>query len=123
MQHCWNYINGTRGYTIELSWNNDLEAFKYISDAAYADHLDRKSTKGYIYKLFKGLLDNITTNRKELLYHHNMIFLYLNIILSRIILLFLLILLILLILVFLLALIYALCRRGGWPGYLAVSFR
>lgn len=53
------YLFTTRFYAIEYSAPavNDSEVFICASDAAYGDHLDRKSSEGYICKLYGGPVD------------------------------------------------------------------
>jgi hypothetical protein len=49
------YLYGTKSLAIEFS--RDSEAFICASDAAFADNVDRKSTEGYLFKLFGGPID------------------------------------------------------------------
>ena len=53
------YLYTTRFYAIEYSAPNinDSEVFICASDAAYGDHFDRKSSEGYICKLYGGPVD------------------------------------------------------------------
>lgn len=61
-EHNIRYLHGTKNFAIqyfcpELDENMDLAPFICASDAAYADHADRKSSEGYICKLFGGPID------------------------------------------------------------------
>jgi hypothetical protein len=49
------YPYGTKSLAIEYSHGS--EAFLWASDAAFADNVDRKSTEGYLFKLFGGPID------------------------------------------------------------------
>jgi hypothetical protein len=49
------YLYGTKSLAIEYS--RDSEAFLCASDAAFADNVDRKSTEGFLFKLFGGPID------------------------------------------------------------------
>lgn len=40
-----------------IDYSGDEDSILYASDAAYADHDDRKSTEGFLFKLFGGLVD------------------------------------------------------------------
>lgn len=57
----WNisYLSGTRRYAIEYSGDSEdgFTPFLCASDAAYADHADRKSSEGYLVKLYNGPID------------------------------------------------------------------
>ena len=69
------YLNRTKSYAIEYSLPPDdltSDVFICASDAAYADNEDRKSTEGYLFKLFGGPVDwrsgkqkTITTSTTE----------------------------------------------------------
>jgi hypothetical protein len=49
------YLYGTKSLAIQYSGNED--SILYASDAAYADHDDRKSTEGFLFKLFGGAVE------------------------------------------------------------------
>jgi IS30 family transposase len=51
------YSYGTRYLAIEYSRQEEPEVFMCASDAAYGDNEDRKSTEGYLCKLFGGPID------------------------------------------------------------------
>jgi hypothetical protein len=52
------YLYGTRYLAIEYSGMTDLnKTFICASDASFADHKDRKSTEGYLCKLYGGPID------------------------------------------------------------------
>jgi hypothetical protein len=52
------YLYNTRFYAIEYGpILSDSLAFILASDASFADNSDRKSSEGYIAKLFNGLID------------------------------------------------------------------
>jgi hypothetical protein len=56
------YLYGTKSLAIEFS--RDADAFLCASDAAFADNADRKSTEGYLFKLFGGPIDWRATKQK-----------------------------------------------------------
>jgi Reverse transcriptase (RNA-dependent DNA polymerase) len=56
------YLYGTESLAIEFS--RDSEALLCASDAAFADNIDRKSTEGYLFKLFGGSIDWRSTKQK-----------------------------------------------------------
>ena len=59
------YLNGTRSYAIQYSDVIDEDTFAVSSDAAYADDLTtRRSTEGYLFKLFGGPIDWRSTKQK-----------------------------------------------------------
>ena len=49
------YLYGTKSLAIQYSGNED--SILYASDVAYADHDDRKSTEGFLFKLFGGAVE------------------------------------------------------------------
>ena len=53
------YLYGTRTLAIEYGPDRDQksEVFTCASDAAFADNQDRKSSDGYLFKLFGGPVD------------------------------------------------------------------
>lgn len=52
------YLHATRYLAIEYSGlTNQNETFMCASDASFADHKDRKSTEGYLCKLYGGPID------------------------------------------------------------------
>jgi hypothetical protein len=52
------YLYDTRFYAIEYGpISSDALAFILASDASFADNSDRKSSEGYIAKLFNGPID------------------------------------------------------------------
>ena len=54
--HCLAYLDTTSVLGIVYYYNNLVAAkvFECSSDAAFADNLDRKSSHGYLFKLFGG---------------------------------------------------------------------
>jgi hypothetical protein len=58
VNHAISYLYGTKYLAIEYSgqYTRDL-IFICASDASFADSLQRKSSEGYICKLFNGLID------------------------------------------------------------------
>ena len=58
------YLYGTRSLAIEYS--RDSEAFLCASDAAFADNVDRKSTEGFLFKLFGGPIDWRASKQKTI---------------------------------------------------------
>jgi hypothetical protein len=56
------YLYGTKSLAIEFS--RDSDAFLCASDAAFADNVDRKSTEGFLFKLFGGPIDWRATKQK-----------------------------------------------------------
>ena len=66
------FLYATRYYAFEYSTENWVEAFLCASDAAFADNPDRKSSEGYLCKLFGAAIDwkaskqaTITTSTTE----------------------------------------------------------
>jgi hypothetical protein len=63
------YLYGTRTLAIEYGPDRDQkpEVFTCASDAAFADNQDRKSSDGYLFKLFGGPVDwrTVTTSSTE----------------------------------------------------------
>ena len=64
------YLYGTKSLALEYS--RDANTFLCASDAAFADNIDRKSTEGFLFKLFGGPIDwrackqkTITTSTTE----------------------------------------------------------
>jgi hypothetical protein len=49
------YLHGTKSLAIQYSLNSDT--FLCAGDAAFADNIDRKSTEGFLFKLFGGPID------------------------------------------------------------------
>ncbi|KAL2010783.1 hypothetical protein VTN00DRAFT_3501 [Thermoascus crustaceus] len=74
-EHAICYLNRTKSYAIKYSLPPDdftSDIFICASNAAYADNEDRKSTEGYLFKLFGGPVDwhsgkqkTITTSTTE----------------------------------------------------------
>lgn len=52
------YLDSTRYFALEYHPMHDLEpALQFASDASFGDHKDRKSSEGYLCKLFGGAVD------------------------------------------------------------------
>ena len=52
------YLSNARGFAIELSGHQMSPIFDCASDAAFADDLEtRKSSDGYLFKLYGGAID------------------------------------------------------------------
>jgi hypothetical protein len=52
------YLHGTKNHAIKYSnKNKGTTMFTSASNAAYANNLERKSSKGYIFSLFGGPID------------------------------------------------------------------
>jgi hypothetical protein len=51
------HLDKTRTLAIEYSIDNLNESFIFATDAAYADNADRKSSEGYVFKMFGGVVD------------------------------------------------------------------
>jgi hypothetical protein len=51
------YLYTTRFHAIEFHPTYDLPALLFFSDASFGDHHDRKSSEGYLCKLFGGAVD------------------------------------------------------------------
>jgi hypothetical protein len=49
------YLYGTR--TLAIEYSPDGVSSEFSSDAAFADNVDRKSSEGYLFKLFGGAVD------------------------------------------------------------------
>ena len=56
--HCLAYLDTRRTLAIEYSGSlmNDMRIFHCSSDAAFADNPDRKSSHGYLFKLYGGAI-------------------------------------------------------------------
>ena len=62
------YLHGTKNHAIEYSNENEgTTVFTGASDAAYADNLDRKSSKGYIFSLFSSPIDWKASKQKTVI--------------------------------------------------------
>lgn len=56
--HVIRYLDGTRSYAMEFAYTaNQKEIFFMATDAAFADLVDRKSSQGYLCKLYGGCVD------------------------------------------------------------------
>jgi hypothetical protein len=51
------YLAATADYALEYGGSLTASLFLIASDAAFADHLDRKSSEGYLVKLFGAAVD------------------------------------------------------------------
>ncbi|KAJ5394853.1 uncharacterized protein N7487_009156 [Penicillium crustosum] len=52
------YLDSTRYFALEYHPMHDLEpALQFVSDASFGDHTDRKSSEGYLCRLFGGAVD------------------------------------------------------------------
>jgi hypothetical protein len=51
------YLDGTKTLAIEYSVENMKDTVMFATDAAYADNPDRKSSEGYVMKMFGGVVD------------------------------------------------------------------
>lgn len=51
------HLDHTRTLAIEYSIDKIDESFIFATDAAYADNADQKSSEGYVFKMFGGVVD------------------------------------------------------------------
>jgi hypothetical protein len=58
------HLDGTKTLAIEFSKDNIEDTMIFATDAAYADNRDRKSSEGYIMRMFGGVVDWKATKQK-----------------------------------------------------------
>jgi Reverse transcriptase (RNA-dependent DNA polymerase) len=58
------YLYGTK--SLAIGYSRDSDAFLCASDAAFADNVDRKSTEGFIFKLFGRPIDWRSSKQKTI---------------------------------------------------------
>ena len=58
------HLDGTKTLAIEFSKENIRDSIIFATDAAYADNQDRKSSEGYVMKMFGGMVDWKATKQK-----------------------------------------------------------
>jgi hypothetical protein len=57
VDHVIKHLDHTRTLVIKYSINKINKLFIFATDAAYTDNADRKSSKGYVFKMFREVVD------------------------------------------------------------------
>lgn len=57
MDHVIKHLDHTRTLAIKYSINKINKSFIFATNAAYTDNVDQKLSKGYIFKMFRGVVD------------------------------------------------------------------
>ena len=70
VDHILSYLDTHRALAIEfsdLSATPEIAVFLYLSDAAFVDNADWKSSYGFLFKLFRGPINQKATKQKTVM--------------------------------------------------------